>query len=320
MRWVIVCRVRRRVARHRLRASLASLEHAARFGQVANARARPALARRHARGTREPSARHPPDSARAPAARWRCGRSNSADRRAPADAPPPAAQAVRAQRLGDVLIQRGHAVVVETRGDRAEHRHLLGRLREVAAVALHLLRDVAQRIRRAFAVELVDRDEAGEVEHVDLFQLARRAELRRHHVQRFVDERHDRRIALPDPGRLDDDQIEARRLAQRRARRAARRRVHSTRRASPSSACRRARRAPVTDRVHADAVAEQRAAGFAARRIDGEHGDGERVAVVEAKTADQFVGERGFAGAAGAGDAEDGTSIASRGPKISARR
>ena len=106
------------------------------------------------------------------------------------------------------LVQRGHAVIVEAAGDRAEDRHLLGPLLERLLVALHLLGDVAQRVRGAPAVELVDRDELGEVEHVDLLELAGRPVLGRHHVQRYVDERHDRRIALADPRGLDDHQVE----------------------------------------------------------------------------------------------------------------
>ena len=53
-----------------------------------------------------------------------------------------------------------------------------GCLSEGFAVALHLLGDVAQRIVRALAVELVDRDELGEVEHVDLLELAARRRTR----------------------------------------------------------------------------------------------------------------------------------------------
>ena len=81
------------------------------------------------------------------------------------------------------------------------HKHL--------AIALILLAHVAQRIRSALAVELVDRDKVGEVEHVDLFELARRAELGRHHVERDVDQWHDRGVPLADAGGLDGDQIEA---------------------------------------------------------------------------------------------------------------
>src|SRR5213592_4039257 len=84
---------------------------------------------------------------------------------------------------------------------------------EGLAVALDLLAHVAQRVLRALAVELVDRHEIGEVEHVDLLELARGAELRRHHVERNVGVRHDGRIALADAGRLDDNQLEPRRLA-----------------------------------------------------------------------------------------------------------
>ncbi len=64
--------------------------------------------------------------------------------------------------------------------------------------------------------------------------------------------------------------------------------------------------ARVVDRVHADAVAQQRAAGPAPGGVDGEHGDAELVLVVEAQAADQLVGERRLARPAGAGDAEHG--------------
>ncbi|MCY1360596.1 hypothetical protein D9M68_634070 [compost metagenome] len=61
----------------------------------------------------------------------------------------------------------------------------------------------------------------------------------------------------------------------------------------------------MVDRVHADAVAQQRAARLAARWVDRDHRDRQRVLLVEAEAADQFVGQRRLAGAAGAGDAED---------------
>ena len=68
------------------------------------------------------------------------------------------------------------------------------------------------------------------------------------------------------------------------------------------------------DRVHADAVAEQRAAGLAPRRIDRDDRDLQRVVLVEAEAAHELVGERALAGAAGAGDAER------RAPSTSPRR
>ena len=111
------------------------------------------------------------------------------------------------------LVQRRHAVVVEARGHGAEHRHAVGRLREQLAVALVLLAHVAQRVLGALAVELVDGDEVGEIEHVDLLELAGGAEFRRHHVERDVDQRHDGRVALADARGLDHDQIEAGDLA-----------------------------------------------------------------------------------------------------------
>ena len=80
-------------------------------------------------------------------------------------------------------------------------------------VAPPLLADVAQGVLAAALVELVEHEDPGEVEHVDLLELARGAVLRRHHVERDVDEVDDRGVALADPGRLDDDEIEALRRA-----------------------------------------------------------------------------------------------------------
>ena len=59
----------------------------------------------------------------------------------------------------------------------------------------------------------------------------------------------------------------------------------------------------VGERVHADAVAEQRAAGAAARRIDRDHGD-LPVREVPHEARQQLVAEARLAGAAGAGDAD----------------
>jgi hypothetical protein len=175
----------------------------------------------------------------------------------------------------------------------------------VLNASLHLLGDVAQRVGRALAVELVDGDELGEVEHVDLLELARGAELRRHDVDRHVDERHDRGVALANARGLDDDEVEPGRLAGR----------HDVRQrlADLAAEVARGQRAheharpvlPRADRVHANAVAEQRAATLAPRRIDADDGDAQRVALVQAQAADELVGQARLAGAAGAGDADD---------------
>ena len=247
--------------------------------------------------------RSPPDSACAAAARSASDASNAASRRA--------AACLRWRRQPELfqlrqdrLVQRGHAVVVEARRHRAEHQHLVRLLAEVALVALNLLADVAQRVGRALAIELVDRNEVGEVEHVDLLELARGAVFRRHHIQRAVDVLHDRGVALPDARRFDDHQIETRDLA--RGDRVGQRlrnflagfargeRAHVDLRSI----------GPRIDRVHADAIAEQRAAALAARRVDRDHRDLQLVALIEANAAHQLVAQARLARAAGAGDAE----------------
>ncbi len=111
------------------------------------------------------------------------------------------------------LVQRGHAIVVEARCLRAEHRHLVRTPGKQFAIALVLLCHVAQRILCTLAVELVDRNEVGKVEHVDLFELRRRAEIRCHYIHAQVNMRHDCGVALADAGGLDNHQIEAGHLA-----------------------------------------------------------------------------------------------------------
>ena len=80
-------------------------------------------------------------------------------------------EALRFQRREDGLIQRRHAVVVEARRHGAEHRHHVGRLAKALAVALVLLAHVAQGVFGPLAIELVEGDEIGEVDHVDLLKL-----------------------------------------------------------------------------------------------------------------------------------------------------
>jgi hypothetical protein len=70
-----------------------------------------------------------------------------------------------------VLVERGDPLVVEGRGGRAEHRHVLPGGTELLAVAHELAPHVAPGVLGAAPLELVDRDGVGEVEHVDLLEL-----------------------------------------------------------------------------------------------------------------------------------------------------
>ena len=199
----------------------------------------------------------------------------------------------------DLAIDGGDTRIIEARSDRAEHRHRLGGLCERQTVALDLFGDIAQRVATALTIELVDHDDIGEVEHVDLLELTGGAELRRHHVERKVDQRHDARVALADAGRLHDHQVEACRLGRDDD-------VGQRRRQLAAGLARRDRAhvdVRSVDRVHPDAVAEQRAAALPPGRIDGDHGD-PGIAGIEAEAADDLVGQRRLAGAAGAGDAD----------------
>ena len=204
----------------------------------------------------------------------------------------------------EVLVERGDAVVVEAGGAGAEDRHVLPRLPERLAVAHDLAGDVAPGVVGAAPLELVDRDDVGEVEHVDLLELAGGAVLRRHDVEADVAVLDDAGVALADAGRLDDDEVVAGGLAgQDRVRQAGRHLAAGA--AGGQRPEEDARRVGRVEGVHPDAVAEQRAAAAPAGRVDGEDGDAELVLVVQAQPAQQLVGQRALARAAGAGDAED---------------
>ena len=186
-----------------------------------------------------------------------------------------------ASRPAQLLVERGDAVVVEGGGRRAVDGHVGGALAEGLAVAHHLAADVAQGVLGAAALELVDGDDVGAVEHVDLLELAARAELRRHDVEGDVGVVDDGGVALADARRLEDDEVEARGPHDvedvvevgRHLRAAARREAAEE-------------DAVAVERAHPDAVTEQGAATTAAGRVDGEDGDAQLVLLVEAQAAD----------------------------------
>ena len=206
-----------------------------------------------------------------------------------------------AQQAAQVGEHPADAGVVELAGDGGIHRHVGIRRLERHAVALPLLAHVAQGVFCAALVVLVQHDQLGEVDHVDLLQLAGRTVVAGHHVHGEVDQVDDLRIALAYAGGLHDHQVEAQRLQEgdailqhgigRHVLAAGGHRTHVD--------------ALAAQRVHADAVAEQRATGTAAGGIDRDHRD---VHLREARqeAVHQLVGDRRLAGAAGAGDADHG--------------
>ena len=79
-------------------------------------------------------------------------------------------------------IQDVGARIVKLGSDRTEHRQrLIGHVEEIAVAAV-LFADVAEGILGAFALKFVDGNNICKVEHVDLFQLGRSAELAGHHI------------------------------------------------------------------------------------------------------------------------------------------
>ncbi len=198
-----------------------------------------------------------------------------------------------------MLVERGDAVVVEASRRGAEDRHVGWLLAERLPVANQLAADVPQCVCRATTLELVDRDDVGEVEHVDLLQLGGGAELGGHHVERGVDEGHDGGVALADARGLDDHQVEAGALED----------VDHVGQVlghlvGPAGGHRAEVDAIAVERVHPDPVAQQCAAALASGGVDREHGYPQLVLLVDPEAPHQLVGERRLARAAGAGDAE----------------
>ena len=207
------------------------------------------------------------------------------------------------------------AGILELAGDRRVDRHVLVRGLEGQAVATPLLADVAQRVPAAAPVELVQHDHVGEVEHVDLLELAGRAVVRGHHVDRKVHQVDDLAVALADAGGLHEDHGEPGRLQQgdRVAQHLARGAV------LPAGRHRAHEGALAAQAVHADAVAEQGAAGAPPGRVDRQQGDphlkgGLRHGIEEA--IQQFVGDAALARAASAGEAYDRHAGAGEAPLL----
>ena len=204
------------------------------------------------------------------------------------------------QLAAQLLVQGGDAVVVEAGRHRAEHGQVLEGDPGMLTVAGQLAAHVAQGVGAAPALELVDGDGVGEVEHVDLLELRGRPELRGHHVQRHVHQRGQGGVALADAGRLDDHEVGSRRPAGvddvGQGGRHLRRRPPGGQGAEVD---------PIgVDGVHADPVAEEGAPALGPGRVDGDDGDPELVLLVEAEAPHQLVGQRRLARAAGAGDPE----------------
>ena len=213
------------------------------------------------------------------------------------DGPAPVATCLFVEPCAECGKETVDARIVEAARDGREHRHLVVGPLELDPVAAPLLAHVAQRILGAALLELVERDQVGEIEHVDLLELARRAVFARHHVHRHVDEVDDLGVALADACGFDDNEVEicipqqVEDIGQHRA-------------GGEVLPPRRERAHEYLlgrERVHADAVAEQGTAAAATRRVHGDDGD---VAIGELphESQQQFVGQRRLAGTAGAGD------------------
>ena len=184
------------------------------------------------------------------------------------------------------VIEGGYAVVVEFGGDGAVHGHLLRRDFKGVAVALHLFADIAYGIFAAALLEFIDHHDIGKIEHVDFFKLRGGAEFGGHDIHGNVRQVDDLGIALTDPGGFGNDQVEpgglgdlndvGQGLGDFGMRPAGGQRAH----VHPFTA----------DGIHADAVAQKGAAGFAAGGIGTDDGHPDIGQVVQ-HALNQFISE-----------------------------
>ena len=209
-------------------------------------------------------------------------------------------KALVGQQGSQLLIERRDAVVVEGRRRGAEDAHVLGLLAEGVVIANQLATHVTQGVHRTAPLELVDRDDVGEVEHVDLLELAGRAVFGRHDVEGDVGEVRDRTIALADPGSLDDDEVVRRGLENGDDL------GELVGDLAPTAGGERTEiDAIAIERIHPDPVAEQGAATLAAGWVDSDDRDPQFVLLVDPEAPHQLIGERGLARPTRAGDAKD---------------
>ena len=102
------------------------------------------------------------------------------------------------QYVNHPAVKSVHAGVVELGSDGADDRHLVKGFIPKLVVALVLLAHVAQGIEGAAFVKFIDRNDIGEIEHVNFFQLSCRAVFGGHHVEADVAVVNDFGVGLPD--------------------------------------------------------------------------------------------------------------------------
>ena len=168
---------------------------------------------------------------------------------------------------------------------------------EGQTVPLVLLADVTERVPGPFLVCLVDRDQVGEIEHVDLLQLGGSAVLGGHHVNRHVRVVDDLGVGLPDPGSLQQHEVEPGGLDHFDGA------LHMRREGEVGLTGRQRShvRPGMGKGVQPDPVTEQGASRPPLRRVHRDHRNLE-IVEVEEEPAQQLVDEARLPRAAGAGD------------------
>ena len=208
------------------------------------------------------------------------------------------------QAVPDQLVEAVEARIPETAGHRRRHRHR--RATRQPAGPAERLADREECVGSSGVVRLVQRHRIGEVEHVDLLELALGAEVGGHHMEREIADVHDPGAPLPDPAGLHDHESEPG-GAQHEQRVPGDRREFAPR---PAGGEAPHEDAGIPGGAQPDPVAEERAPGAALRRIHREHADaldraGAEVRAPRGEAEQQLVEHRALPCPAGAGDPEN---------------
>ena len=202
---------------------------------------------------------------------------------------------------GDLLPEAVHAPVGELAGDGGDNGEFLVGHVEHVAVASNLLANGSQGVFAAPLFVFIKNDNIGHIEHFNLFELGVSTELGGHDVQGMVGHRRDGVAALADAAGLAEDEVEADRFgdldgsvevgADLRTAAAAGEAAHVE--------------VVVRERIHADAVPKQGAAGSLSGRVNAQQAD-LLAGVVPLNAEHQFVEQAGFSCAARTGEPNHG--------------
>ena len=208
---------------------------------------------------------------------------------------------LEAHHSGDLLPETVHTPVSELARDGGDDGEFLVGHVEHVAVASHLLANGSQGVFAASLFVFIKNDNIGHVKHFNLLELGVSPEFGGHHIEGMVGHRRDGVAALADAAGFAENEVEADRFGDLDGSVE----VGADLRAAATAGETAHVEVVVGERVHADAVPKQGAAGSLSGRVDAQQAD-LLAGVVALNAEHQFVEQAGFPRAARTGEPDDG--------------